>query len=69
MHCQLGDYSLALAQVRCMDLTNEALFSLVPACHVTLYYYMGFSLMMSRRYVEALKVFSRILLYFNRTKK
>lgn len=68
LHCQLGDYSLALRMVQPMNLTNDSLFSKVPACHITLFYYMGFALLMSRRYVDALQCFSRTLLYFNRTK-
>eukprot|EP00735_Rhodelphis_limneticus_P011632 TRINITY_DN475_c0_g1::TRINITY_DN475_c0_g1_i1::g.2601::m.2601 TRINITY_DN475_c0_g1::TRINITY_DN475_c0_g1_i1::g.2601 ORF type:complete len:568 (-),score=194.45,sp/A7SDW5/EIF3L_NEMVE/50.20/2e-171,Paf67/PF10255.4/6.7e-148,TPR_2/PF07719.12/2.2e+03,TPR_2/PF07719.12/0.056,TPR_1/PF00515.23/3.1e+03,TPR_1/PF00515.23/0.14 TRINITY_DN475_c0_g1_i1:319-2022(-) len=70
MHCMLGDYYLALKILEPIDLANKkGLFSLVTACHITLYYYMGFAYMMLRRYVDGIKSFSNALLYVTRTKQ
>lgn len=68
LHCQLGDYSSALAIVSPMNLKSEAIFTRVAACHISLFYHIGFALIMSRRYVEAMRAYSRVLLYFHRTK-
>jgi len=44
------------------------MYSRVPACQVTTYYYVGFVYMMMRRYQDAIRTFSTILLYNQRTK-
>jgi len=41
----------------------------VPACHVTTCYYVGFAYMMVRRYQDAIRTFSNILLFIQRTKQ
>ena len=69
LHCLVGDYAQALRIISPLNLQNEALFSTVPSCHITLFYYVGFALIMSRRYVEAMRAYGRVLLYFHRTKK
>lgn len=68
VYAQLGDYSSALRTVAVLPLANEAVFSRAASCHITLYYYMGFAMVMSRRYLDALGTFSRALLYYARTK-
>lgn len=40
----------------------------MTACHVTLYYYLGFSYLMLRRYVDAVKTFASILAFRSRAK-
>jgi len=52
-----------------LDITKKGLHTRVTACHITLYYYLGFSYLMMRRYSDAIKTFSTILLYINRTKQ
>jgi translation initiation factor 3 subunit L len=69
MHCLLGDYWLGLKTLEPIDLTKKGLFSRVTACQITLYYYLGFAYLMMRRYVDAIKTFSSILLYISRTKQ
>jgi len=69
MHCLLGDYYLALKAVEHIDLNRKGLFTRVTACHISIYYYMGFSYMMMRRYVDAIKCFTNILLFISRTKQ
>ena len=44
------------------------MYSRVPACQVSTYYYIGFAYMMMRRYQDAIRTFSNILLYNQRTK-
>lgn len=41
----------------------------VPACHVTMCYYVGFAYMMVRRYQDAIRTFANILLFIQRTKQ
>jgi translation initiation factor 3 subunit L len=68
MHSLLGDYYLAMRTITCIDFHAEVpLFYSIPACHVTLYYYMGFAYMMQRRYVDAIKTFSDILVFLSKT--
>merc|ERR1711972_837739 len=68
MQTMLGDYRLALKTIQYIDFQAEVpLFYKVSACHVTLYYYMGFAYMMQRRYVDAIKTFSDILVFLSKT--
>jgi len=69
IHCLLGDYYLALKVIAPIELNNKGLYTKVTACHISLYYYLGFVYMMTRRYVDSIKIFANILLYINRTKQ
>jgi translation initiation factor 3 subunit L len=67
LHSLLGDYRLALKTIEVLDFTAEVpLFYNIPACHITLYYYMGFAYLMMRRYVDAIKTFSSILVFLSK---
>jgi len=69
VHCLLGDYYMALKVVESIDLSKKkGLFTRVTSCYITTYYYLGFAYLMTRRYVDAIKTFSNILLYISRTK-
>lgn len=68
VHCLLGDFTLALQTLDDIELNKKALFARVTAAHFTTYYYVGFSYMMMRRYSDAIKAFSHILLFISRTK-
>ncbi|CAN6630615.1 hypothetical protein TRVA0_012S02872 [Trichomonascus vanleenenianus] len=68
VHTFLGDFSLALKSMEDIELNKKALFARVAAAHFTTYYYVGFSYMMLRRYADAIKAFSHILLFISRTK-
>lgn len=68
MHSLLGDYHLAMQTINRIDFHVEVpLFYQIPACHVTLYYYMGFAYLMLRRYVDAIRSFSDILAFLSKT--
>ncbi|OZJ05635.1 hypothetical protein BZG36_01528 [Bifiguratus adelaidae] len=69
VHCLLGDFTLALKMMDNIELNKKALFARVTACHVTTYYYVGFAYMMMRRYADAIKAFSHILVFIQRTKQ
>lgn len=69
VHCLLGDYSLALKMMENIELHKKNFFLRVTACHVTTYYYVGFAYMMMRRYSDAIKAFTSILFFINRTKQ
>lgn len=68
VHCLLGDFTLALQTLDDIELSKKAMFARVTAAHFTTYYYVGFSYMMLRRYADAIKAFSHILIYVSRTK-
>lgn len=52
----------------CFRLLPQSMYSRVPECQVTTYYYVGFAYLMMRRYQDAIRVFANILLYIQRTK-
>lgn len=68
VHCLLGDFSLALKTLDDIELNKKAMFARVMAAHFDTYYYVGFSYMMMRRYADAIRMFSHILVYVSRTK-
>merc|ERR1719229_2069715 len=69
MHSLLGDYRCAMQTISCVDFDAEVpFFYKTPACHIALYYYMGFAYLMMRRYADAIRTFTNILLYVQRTK-
>jgi len=68
MHSLLGDYHLAMQTISCIDLHQEVpLFYKIPACHVTLYYYMGFAYLMMRRYADSIRTFGDICVFLSKT--
>jgi translation initiation factor 3 subunit L len=69
VHCLLGDFSLALKTLDDIELNKKAMFARVMAAHFTTYYYVGFSYMMMQRYADAIRMFSHILVYVQRTSK
>ncbi|XP_065065607.1 LOW QUALITY PROTEIN: eukaryotic translation initiation factor 3 subunit L-like [Rhopilema esculentum] len=68
LHSLLGDYYQAIKVLGNVDLHKKTLYSRVPACQVTTYYYVGFAYMMMRRYQDAIRSFTNILLYIQRAK-
>ena len=67
MYTKLGDYAAAIESARPLGLiSGEGLFSRIPACHLALSYYLGFALLMSRRFDDAFKTLSRTLSLFHR---
>ena len=45
------------------------MYSRVTACQVATYYYVGFAYLMMRRYQDAIRSFTNILLYIQRTSR
>jgi len=65
----LCDYPSALKCLDPVDLRKQrGVFTSVLSCHVSLYYFMGLSYLMCRRYVDAIKVFCYFLTYTQRNK-
>eukprot|EP01133_Synstelium_polycarpum_P005688 gene5688-6572_t len=62
VQCLLGDYTLALKTLELIDMGKRAMYTFVTACHITLYYYLGYAYLMSRRYNEANKALNTILI-------
>lgn len=69
LHSLLGDYHLAIKVLENIELNKKSMYSRVPACQITTYYYVGFAYMMMRRYADAIRTFSNILVYIQRTKQ
>ena len=68
LHSLLGDYYQAIKVLEKIELNKKSLYSRVPGCQITMYYYVGFAYMMMRRYADAIRSFSNILLFIQRTK-
>ena len=68
LHSLLGDYYQAIKVLEKIELNKKSLYSRVPGCQITMYYYVGFAYMMMRRYADAIRSFSQILLFVQRTK-
>ncbi|RKP34077.1 RNA polymerase I-associated factor PAF67-domain-containing protein [Dimargaris cristalligena] len=69
VHCLLGDYTMALKMMDNIEMNSKAIYTRVTACYVTTYYYVGFAYMMMRRYADAIRTFSHILVFVSRTKQ
>jgi translation initiation factor 3 subunit L len=69
LQCLIGDFQSVLKTVAPIDLFTKSRSAQVTACHVTLYYHVGFAYMVLRRFIDAIKTFSNILVYINRTKQ
>lgn len=68
VHTLLGDFTLALKTMESIDLNKKTKYSRVAGAQFTIYYYVGFCYMMLRRYSDAIKAFSHILLFISRSK-
>lgn len=69
LHSLLGDYYQAIKVLENIDFNKRNLYSQVPACHISMHYYVGFAYLMMRRYADAIKTFSDVLLYIQRAKQ
>eukprot|EP01041_Mallomonas_annulata_P000583 gene583-1130_t len=70
LECLLGDYTASLRVIAPIKLWDRnELFTLIPSCHANLFYHTGLSLMMSRRYGDAIETFSDIILHISRMLK
>lgn len=80
VHVLLGDYTLALKMLDQIDLHKKAQTSTpalsgmpsinrVTACHVTCYYYVGFAYLMLKRYPDAIRCLSHILVFIMRLRQ
>lgn len=70
VHVLLGDYTLALKMLDHINLQKKnGILNRVTACHVTAYYYVGFAYMMLRRYPDAIRAFSHILVFVMRLRQ
>ncbi|CAB0033622.1 unnamed protein product [Trichogramma brassicae] len=69
VHSLLGDYYQAIKVMENIELYKKIAYSHVPGCQISTAYYVGFSYMMMRRYADAIRTFSTILLYVQRTKQ
>jgi translation initiation factor 3 subunit L len=70
VHCLVGDYSLALETLGPIDISKKnSAFARVTACHITLYYYLGFAYMMLRRYSDTIRTLNSVLTFIGRTKQ
>jgi len=68
LHSLLGDYFQAIKVLEHIELNKKSMYSRVPGCQITMYYYVGFAYLMMRRYNDAIRTFSNILVYIQRAK-
>lgn len=69
LHSLLGDYYQAIKVLENVELYKKSAYSHVPGCQISTAYYVGFAYTMMRRYADAIRTFSGILLYIQRTKQ
>ncbi|EDP45452.1 hypothetical protein MGL_0441 [Malassezia globosa CBS 7966] len=70
VHVLMGDYTLALKTLDHININKKSGFlNRVTACHITAYYYVGFSYMMMRRYPDAIRAFTHILVFITRLRQ
>jgi len=68
LHSLLGDYYQALKVLENIELNKKNMYSRIAACQITTYYYVGFAYMMMRRYADATRTFTSILIYIQRSR-
>jgi len=69
LNCLLGDYYSALKAVNSVALNAKGQYTQVMGCHINLFYYVGSAYMMMRRYSDAIRTFSSVLVYINRARQ
>lgn len=69
VHSLLGDYYQAIKVLEPIEIHKKSQYSHIPACQISTSYYVGFAYLMMRRYSDAIRTFSSILLYIQRTKQ
>merc|ERR1712013_712612 len=52
LHSLLGDFYQAIKVLENIELNKKSLYSRVPGCQITTYYYVGFAYMMMRRVAQ-----------------
>ena len=72
MNCLLGDFHSALEAVSQLNMFSSGKkqpFARVMSCYVSLYYHVGFAYLMMRRYLDAIKCFTTMLVFVLRNKQ
>ena len=70
LECLLADYTTSLESIQNIRLWDQnELFTLVPTCHVNVYYHAGVSMLMVRRYADCIDTLSTIALHILRVLK
>jgi translation initiation factor 3 subunit L len=62
----LGDYFQALRVMENIELSKRGLYRQVAACHVTIFYYVGFCYLMMGRYEDTVRTYSDMLTVITR---
>lgn len=65
-HVLLGNYRVGVHMVRDLELSTRSLYWKAPACHVTIFYNLGFAYLMSRRYMDAMRHMSQLLIFVSK---
>ena len=70
LECLLADYTSSLESIQNIRLWDQnELFTMVPTCHVNIYYHAGVSMLMVRRYADCIDTLSTITLHILRVLK
>eukprot|EP00922_Rhytidocystis_sp_ex-Travisia-forbesii_P070844 GHVS01105768.1.p1 GENE.GHVS01105768.1~~GHVS01105768.1.p1 ORF type:complete len:603 (+),score=99.51 GHVS01105768.1:127-1935(+) len=63
VHVLFGNHRLGLQMVADMEFSTRSFYWRAPACHVTLFYNLGFAFMMLKRYADAVRHVSQLLIF------
>eukprot|EP00921_Rhytidocystis_pertsovi_P019885 GHVQ01031577.1.p1 GENE.GHVQ01031577.1~~GHVQ01031577.1.p1 ORF type:complete len:650 (+),score=87.31 GHVQ01031577.1:117-2066(+) len=66
VHVLMGNYHLGVQMVADMELSTRSLYWKAPACHITVFYNLGFAYMMMRRYLDAIRHMSQFLIFVSK---
>ena len=70
LDCLLGDHDGGLVAVKAAKVGDRAdIFMQVPACHASVYYHAGVSMLMLRKYGDMMETLSEIILHISRCTK
>ena len=70
LECLLADYTSSLEAIQDIRLWDQSeLFTLVPTCHISLFYHAGVSMLMMRRYSDCIETFNAVTLQILKVQK
>lgn len=68
VHCLLGDYFMTLKNLDPLEVNQKRFYTRSTSFQISLYYHLGFAYLMCRRYPDAIKAFSTVLLSISRSR-
>lgn len=70
LECLVGDYEASVKALSYIDLFDRSeLFDFNSSCRANVFYFAGISMLMMRRFTDAIDIFSNVLMYISRITK